>query len=181
MHSLSFTLLVVAVAVGMVPHARAAPQAEHVPRIGLLLANSPSDSRATRQLQAFRQGLRERGYVEGQNIAIESRWAEGRYEQLPASPPTWSVTGMSFMLPELVGKQLEMLKEALPKVFPRSPGWLLPHEVYLHAGTRRGARALDLDHGSDSLCRFSGGVGQTNAPDPFRWRSRNHSGLWRSG
>jgi putative ABC transport system substrate-binding protein len=35
-------------------------------------------------LEAFRQGLRELGYVEGQNIAFESRSAEGKYERLPA-------------------------------------------------------------------------------------------------
>ncbi len=51
-------------------------------RIGYLSSLSPSGGRP--HFAAFRQGLRELGYVEGRNIAIEARWAEGDYERLPA-------------------------------------------------------------------------------------------------
>src|SRR6266852_5500476 len=49
--------------------------------IGYLGVSSPDLS--PRQLAAFHQGLREVGFIEGQNIAVEYRWAEGQYERLP--------------------------------------------------------------------------------------------------
>ena len=52
-----------------------------MPVIGFLRDSSLTASTAI--LAAFRQGLREGGYVEGQNVAIEYRWAEGHYDQLP--------------------------------------------------------------------------------------------------
>jgi putative ABC transport system substrate-binding protein len=64
-----------------------AQQPKSVPRIGYLSRDlHPSDSRAPlpRNLEAFRQGLRELGYIEGKNIIIEYRYAEGRFERLPA-------------------------------------------------------------------------------------------------
>jgi hypothetical protein len=61
------------------PLAARAQQA--MPVIGFLNAASPGG--LTRFLASFRQGLKETGFVEGQNVAIEFRWAEGRYERLP--------------------------------------------------------------------------------------------------
>jgi putative ABC transport system substrate-binding protein len=162
------TVLVVHLAVGIlvVPPAGAAPQGATIPRIGLLSPSSLSDPRTPRLLGAFREGLRELGYVEGQNIAFEFRWAEGNYERLPAlaaelvslkvdiivasalpaiqaakqatrtipivmatsldpvatdfivslARPGVNITGLSAMAPELVGKQLELVKEVVPKV-----------------------------------------------------------------
>jgi putative tryptophan/tyrosine transport system substrate-binding protein len=52
------------------------------PVIGFMSARSPDDS--AHLVSAFRQGLAETGFVEGQNIAIEFRWAHGDYDQLPA-------------------------------------------------------------------------------------------------
>src|SRR6058998_1085542 len=62
----------------------AAQPAEKIPRVGYISPGSSSDPARLRRFEAFRQALRERGYVEGQNIAIESRWAEGKYDRYPA-------------------------------------------------------------------------------------------------
>jgi putative ABC transport system substrate-binding protein len=55
-----------------------------MPVIGLLGGAVPDDAEVARNLAAFRQGLADTGYVEGQNVRIEYRWAEGHYERLPA-------------------------------------------------------------------------------------------------
>jgi len=144
----------------------AAQLSAKVPRVGYLNPGSPSDPLSQRRLEAFRQGLRELGYVEGQNIAIESRWAEGKYDRYPAlaadlvrlkvdvivamsgaatqaaqqatrtipivmslvndpvgsglvpslAHPGGNITGTSVMSPDLIGKQLQLLKEVVPKV-----------------------------------------------------------------
>ena len=138
-----------------------AQQPKKVSRIGFLSPTS-DDSR----VEAFRQGLRELGYQPGQNVAIEYRWADGRFERLPelaaelvrlkvdivvavvtqaslavkdatrtipivmigvADPegsglvaslarPGANITGTSSMTAEIVGKQLELVKETLPKI-----------------------------------------------------------------
>ena len=164
----SITVLVFLLAVGIlaVPPAGETQQGAAIPRIGFLSASSSSDPRTPHYLGAFREGLRELGYVEGQNIAIEYRWAEGKYDRLPGlaaelvslkvdiivatalpaiqaakqatgtipivmtssldpvatgfaanlARPGGNITGLSAMAPELVGKQLELLKELVPKV-----------------------------------------------------------------
>ena len=51
------------------------------PRVGFVGAESPSTNQHF--LDAFRQGLREHGYVDGQNVTIEARWADGRSDRFP--------------------------------------------------------------------------------------------------
>jgi len=141
-----------------------AQQAKKIPRIGYLTVSSLSANVA--RIEAFRQGLRELGYVEGKNIVIEWRSAEGKFERqgelaaelvrlkvdvIVTSGPTMTraakeatvtipivmafdsdpigngfvaslarpggnITGLSALSPELSGKQLELLKEIIPKL-----------------------------------------------------------------
>ena len=62
------------------PLAARAQQAARVPRLGVLLLSTPQ---ADPQMETARRALRDLGYVEGQNLAIEYRYAEGRPERLP--------------------------------------------------------------------------------------------------
>ncbi|MGZ8477585.1 MAG: ABC transporter substrate-binding protein [Candidatus Binatia bacterium] len=141
-----------------------AQQAGKIPRIGYLNATSASTSPA--RVEAFRQGLRELGYLEGKNIVIEFRHAEGKLDRLPSlaaelvrlkvdiivsggpattrpakeatstipivmaqdndavatgivaslARPGGNITGLSTLAPEISGKQLELLKEIVPKL-----------------------------------------------------------------
>ena len=59
----------------------AAGAQQSMPVIGFVSGRSPGESAS--DVTAFRKGLAEAGYAEGQNVAIEFRWAEGHYNQLP--------------------------------------------------------------------------------------------------
>src|SRR5438034_1489536 len=65
----------------VMPLAAQAQQTRKLPRVGWLSPGSATSDETF--LASFRDALRELGWVVGQNIAIESRWAEGRFEQLP--------------------------------------------------------------------------------------------------
>jgi len=161
-----------------------AQQPKKIPRIGFLATVSPST--ISDRVEAFRQGLRELGYVEGKNIVIEWRYEEGKADRLPPpdlaaelvrlkvdvivtagalvtraakeatstipivmgqdtdpigngfvaslARPGGNITGLATLAPEISGKQLELLKETVPK---------LSRVAFLGASTRPGnAQAL---------------------------------------
>src|SRR5712691_4813876 len=65
-----------------------------LPVVGYLSSVAPA---AYAHVAAFRKGLSETGFVEGQNVALEFRWAEGRYDRLPA------------LAADLVGRQVAVI------------------------------------------------------------------------
>ena len=93
----TIVVLLVSLTLGSVRFAEA-QQSKKVPRIGYLSATSPSANVA--RIEAFRQGLRELGYVEGKNIVIEWRFAEGKLDRLSA------------LIAELVSLKVEVIVTA---------------------------------------------------------------------
>ncbi len=65
------------------PREAEAQQRATIARVGYFGVSSPSMSTATAQFSAFREGLRELGWLEGQNVLIETRWGEGKTEEFP--------------------------------------------------------------------------------------------------
>jgi putative ABC transport system substrate-binding protein len=148
-----------------------AQQSKNVPRIGYLRQGSPNSAKL--EDEAFRQGLRDLGYVEGKTILIEYRYAEGKIERVPdlamelvglkvdaivtggtraaraakqatstipivvgsaddlvraglvasLAKPGGNVTGSTGIAPDLSGKRLERLKEAIPKASKVAVVW----------------------------------------------------------
>jgi putative tryptophan/tyrosine transport system substrate-binding protein len=75
---LSIVFVVILLAVAVIAEAQ---QSTKIPRIGFLAAATPAT--AAHLVEAFKQGLRQHGYVEGQNVVLELRFGEGKAEQFP--------------------------------------------------------------------------------------------------
>lgn len=199
------TALFVTVAVGLwgAPFAARPQPSGRVPTVGYLSVLSRSDPLVERNLDVMLQRLRELGYVDGQNIVIEYRWAEGKVERLPdlaaelvrlkvdvvvasgglpvakaaqqatttvpiimtgpADPvaaglvaslarPGGNITGVAIITHELVGKELELLREMVPKLSrlavlwnPSNPGNTSQYRAAQAAAQVLGVRLLSLE------------------------------------
>ena len=192
------------------PIAAEAQQPAKVPRIGLLTPGSPGDP----FIEAFRQGLRALGYVEGQNIALEYRWAESKYDRLPGlasdlvrlnvdlifarstpgaraaknattaipivfaavtdpvnlgivdslARPWGNITGLTHIGVDLVGKDFELLREAVPGMGrvavlanPANPAHVLKLGAAQDAARFLGAKlkVLEVRSSNDFAAAFS--------------------------
>jgi putative ABC transport system substrate-binding protein len=204
--------------------------AQQTPRIGFLSTNASADSPKLRD--AFLNGLREAGYIEGKSILIEWRFADRKTERLAAlanellalkpalivaettpavraakqatsttpivmtavadavgsglvsslARPGANVTGMSFLGTELVGKRLELLKQALPQL---SSVAVLRHAgahgeataKRMHQETEHAARAMGLSmrvvevRGSADLAASFAGMSTERATAVLVWPS----------
>ena len=187
----AIALITLALGLFLAPYPSQAQSVAKTPRIGILTpAFDPYPP-----LEAFRQGLRDLGYVEGQSIALEYRFADGKLERLPelaaelvrlkvdvilaeGSPavraaqhatgmipivflavpdpvgqelvaslaqPGGNTTGLSFQEPELMGKRLELLKQAVPGVTRVAYLWLsASSNARFLQETESAARALEV-------------------------------------
>src|SRR5262245_30062394 len=75
--------VVVVLSLVLAPIAGEAQKAGQAPRVGYISPGSSSDPFRQSRFEAFRQGLRELGYVEGRNVVLEPRWAEGQPARYP--------------------------------------------------------------------------------------------------
>jgi len=130
-----------------------------MPVIGFL--GSTSAEHYAIRLEAFRQGLKEVGYVEGQDVAIEFRWADGQYERLPAlaaelvrhpvtvivaaggTPSTLAAKAATSTIPIVFASAIDPVKAGLVSSLGR-PGGTLTGVVNQDVGT--GPKRLELLH-----------------------------------
>src|SRR6266436_1285278 len=157
-------LVILAFSLILAPLAAEAQRSGRIPRIGYLSNGNPA--KVSTEREAFRRGLRELGWIEGQNVTIEYRWAEGNPDRLPAlvaelvqvkvdvivvsgnsairaaqnatrtipvvfvvltdpvtlglvpslARPGGNMTGVASQFEELITKDLQLLKEAVPNL-----------------------------------------------------------------
>jgi putative ABC transport system substrate-binding protein len=214
------------------PLGAAAQQAGRIPHIGILTGASAA---STPLFDAFREGLREHGYVEGENITLDFRFAQGNAGRFPAlaaelvrlnvnvivtdggnaaplaasratqtipivmavagdpikaglivslARPGGNVTGLTLLAPELVGKRLQLFKQAVPSATRVAVLWNPANTEEYLVRTETAARELgvtlhpvavptakDLDSAFQTLARVRLD-GLVTVPDVLYWNTR---------
>src|SRR3989454_9469334 len=126
--------VILALSFVLAPSPVGAQQTEKVARIAFLSSSSAAASQAT--IDAFTQGLREFGYLEGRNILIEYRWADGHYERLPGLAK--EVVGMNVdVIVSVGGTPTARAVKAATKSIPSSSS----SEILWPVGSWRASRA----------------------------------------
>ena len=91
-------------------------QQSAMPVVGFLSSRSPKEAEI--HVAAFRRGLSDAGFVDGQNVAIEYRWAEGRYERLSALAS--ELAGLRVSAPPVAAQSLRWQRRRQPGPFRSS-------------------------------------------------------------
>ncbi|MGZ8453368.1 MAG: ABC transporter substrate-binding protein [Candidatus Binatia bacterium] len=218
MRRINFRMVLASLVLMLVSSARAQQPAK-VPRIGYL--NFGSLSVIAARTEAFRQGLHELKYVEGKNIVIEWRSAEGKPDRIPAlaaelvrhkvdvivtggptatrpakeatstipivmaydpdpvgngfvaslARPGGNITGLSSLAPEITGKQLELLKEIIPRLSRVAVLW-----ASLNPGNAQSLRQMESAAGTLGVkLQFLDILGRKDIETAFRAASKGRA------
>src|SRR5262249_25807313 len=97
------------------------------PLIGFLSSRSPNESEAL--VAAFRQGLAEAGYAEGQNVHLAFRWAEGRYDRLPELAAEL-VKSQVAVIASVGGSRSPVAAQSATRAIPNVAGALDPSKTW---------------------------------------------------
>jgi putative ABC transport system substrate-binding protein len=125
--------------------ARAAESGGRVVRLGFVGPGSPSTD--PRGIAAFKERLRELGYVEGQNLVIEARWADGQFDQLPE------------LMAEVIAEEIDVLVtySTMPALAAKKATSTIPIVVAVMAEPLRTGLATNLARPSGNLTGLSMG------------------------
>ena len=151
-----------------------AQQAEKVPQIGVLRLVSPPDP----FVEAFRQGLRDLGYVEGRTITLMLRWAEGKVERLPAlaaefvqlkvdvivtaqTPPALAAKQATDVIPIVVAAAADPVGAGLVESLARPGRKYHRPDVDTPRATRQAPRTAQGNHASDLQDRVANSCRQS--------------------
>jgi hypothetical protein len=116
-----------------------------MPVIGFVNTRAQTEAQSRHIVTALRQGLKEANFTEGQNVSIEYRWAENRYEQLPA------------LVADLVHRQVAVIVANGPAAVARCENF---ERISMECSKKATARLRETGTSRSALAAFRQGLGQ---------------------